>query len=264
MGEARAKSRRRSEILAGARRCIYCESPPTTIEHMPPIAMFRRRSRPSGLEFASCIHCNTGTRAADLVAIFLARLSAFAESDQGKFVEAVQMRGELERRAPGVLNELIGGKKKVVWLRGPSGIARKTIKVRVQGSRTTAHLRVFSAKLGMALYREHIGESLPLNGAVYGQSFLNAGLAEKSALKILKVPPFSGSLKQGKFEVADQFVYHFNCDNRSIVAALASFHFNLHFLVVATSTPERYEFQQYSDGGKLICPGDLVSKLPSA
>ncbi len=40
--------------------------------------------------------------------------------------------------------------------------------------------------------------------------------------------------------MSDQFAYAYNSDDRSIVMALASFHRNLHFLVLATSDPDTY------------------------
>src|SRR5690348_7895086 len=105
MGEGRLKSRSRQQILAGEPRCIYCDAVPSQLEHMPPIAMFRDRLRPSGMEFATCQNCNNGTSAADLVASFVARLSPDIDDEAWRIIEAKERRGKLEQIAPGFLDE---------------------------------------------------------------------------------------------------------------------------------------------------------------
>jgi methylthioribose-1-phosphate isomerase len=50
----------------------------------------------------------------------------------------------------------------------------------------------------MALYREHVGKPLPLDGAVFSMWFLNAGLAQRSAEEMLRFLPDSGTLRQGR------------------------------------------------------------------
>jgi hypothetical protein len=44
-----------------------------TIEHMPPIQMFRLRQRPKGMEYPACRRCNNGTGVSDLIASLLGR-----------------------------------------------------------------------------------------------------------------------------------------------------------------------------------------------
>jgi hypothetical protein len=74
-GEAKWKKKKLATMVANERRCIYCANAPTTVEHMPPISLFKKRARPQGMEFAACKECNQATRGADLVASFFARLS---------------------------------------------------------------------------------------------------------------------------------------------------------------------------------------------
>ncbi len=57
-----------------------------------------------------------------------------------------------------------------------SGLLGPAKGIHADRPRLNAYLDVFSAKLGMALYRELVGVSLPLDGAVYSTWFLNAGL----------------------------------------------------------------------------------------
>src|SRR5437763_1066447 len=119
MGQARQKSRNLASLLKGEARCIYCDNTPTTIEHMPPITMFRERSRPNGMEFAACDDCNRGTSGADIVAAFYARLS---QSDNpAMLAEAIGLRRKMKQVAPGVSEEF-DGPSFTRWQKTPGGI----------------------------------------------------------------------------------------------------------------------------------------------
>ncbi len=78
MGEASTKKRAHANLLCRFPCCIYCGAVADTVEHMPPVTMFRRKQRPKGLEFSSCRRCNHGTSKSDLVASLLARSDASA------------------------------------------------------------------------------------------------------------------------------------------------------------------------------------------
>jgi hypothetical protein len=261
MGEAKGKSRKLSELVAQEPRCIYCANAPTSIEHMPPIAMFRTRSRPNGMEFAACRECNTGTSGADITAAFLARLSQTENPEM--LAEAVRLRGKLVKLAPGVFEEFQRpDKKQDAWQRSPSGIYKRMIVTQMDGPLTQAYLTVFAAKLGMALYREHMGMALPLNGAVQLQCFLNAGLAQRTGDGILQKLPNLGTLRQGTFVVPDQFAYRYNYDGKSIVAALVGFNSNLHIFLVATSQREFCHFPIAAPHFHFVRPGQLIAMMP--
>lgn len=142
-----------------------------------------------------------------------------------------------------------------------NGIIMPMVKISPNGPRFRAYLTVFAAKFGMALYREHVGEALPSQGAVQTNYYLNAGLTQKVADEILSILPTYGSLKQGKFTVPEQFGYRYNTDKVRIVAALASFHTNLHVLVIATSEPETFKLPLFP-GSEVVYPGRLIERLP--
>lgn len=84
MGQAKLKSKSQQAILKSEARCIYCEEPASTIEHMPPRMLFLKRRRPSGLEFAACESCNHGTKGADAVAALFSRISHPTMTASGK------------------------------------------------------------------------------------------------------------------------------------------------------------------------------------
>jgi hypothetical protein len=92
---------------------------------------------------------------------------------------------------------------------------------------------------------------------------MNAGLAEESAEHMLKVLPAFNSLQQGKFWPTDQFAYRYNSDGKMVVAALASFHSNLHLFIIATSQVQTFRLPLYSDS-ELLHTGELVARLKAA
>jgi hypothetical protein len=230
---------------------------------MPPKAMFVSKRRPSGLEFASCEVCNGKTSSADLVASFFARLISSYSADPCLIIEARGRRGKMDEIAPGVLQEFFRPEKlQRVWRREAGLVARPYWKIHADGPLTRAYLTVFAAKFGMALFREHVGHALPLTGGVYTNWFLNAGLTQKAADGILKILPIAGTLRQGAFQVPEQFAYRYNCDNRTTVAALAGFHSNLHVLAIATSTPALYKLPFPIPHSDFVRPGELVARIP--
>jgi hypothetical protein len=215
------------------------------------------------MEFACCDDCNQRTGVADLVASFFARLGQGYTTDTTLINEAVQRKRMLAQLAPGFLEELFRPEKQsAVLSRDALGIIKPYIKFNADGPLAKAYLTVFSAKLGMALYREHVGEPLPLTGGVYTLFFMNAGLAKATGDAMLEKLPIFKTLNQGRVCVPDQFAYRYNCDAKSIVAALAGFHSNLHVFVVATSDPDFYNPPKKIPYADFVRPGELVSRIP--
>ena len=92
--------------------------------------------------------------------------------------EALERKAALEQKAPGLLPELLRrDKSKKLWLRTRTGLFREVVQINADGPLLHAHLTVFAAKMGMALYREHVGSALPMEGGVQTHYFLNSGLA---------------------------------------------------------------------------------------
>jgi len=262
VGDSKLKSRSRQEILANEKRCIYCANAPTSLEHMPHRDIFVGKRRPSGMEFAACTDCNKKTGVADLVAAFFARLSQGYASDKTLIVEAAQRRGKLAQLAPGFLDEFFRGQRQERYLRDRLGILKRYVAFHADGPLTKAYLTVFAAKLGMALYREHIGEPLPMSGGVHTAWYLNAGLSDATGDAILSKMPIYGSLKQGSFFLPEQFGYRFNTDGKSIIASLAGFHSNLHIFTLATSDQQFFKLPPINATADFVRPGELVKRIP--
>lgn len=264
MGEKKRKSRSRQEILKFEPRCIYCSNPATTLEHMPPRSMFRDRDRLSGMEFASCHNCNVGTRAADEIAVLMAHIMPFSTSENWQMATMQKMIKTIDQHVPGFHAEFLRPENiKGDWILEPTGVYRRVKVISADGPILKRHLSVFSAKMGMALYREHVGVALPNDGVVYSTHFLNAGLSAKSAEAMLNMMPLPGELRMGKRSSKSQFAYRYNTDEKSIIAALVGFHGNLHCLIIATSDPDTYGGAITSGGFPLSLskPGTLVKLL---
>lgn len=269
MGEAAVRSRSKAAVLAGEPRCIYCatENLPKahlTLEHMPPIGLFRDRFRASGMEYSSCEACNVGTKGADAAGTCMSLIAPREQRGDWKLDALERMMPALDKFAQPFKRELVESSMTRRWMWTPQGLIQPHVQISADGPIVKAYLSVFSAKLAMALYREHTGSALPLDGAVYTIHFLNAGLSKEYAESMLRMMPIFGHLKQGRNTSLGQFEYRFNSDDRSIVAALSSFHHNLHVLSFSTADPETYGFVSDMPHMTTTKPGELVGRLAKA
>lgn len=251
MGEARAKSRHRRDVLLGNSRCVYCEQPAATVEHMPPRSMFMGKLRLSGLEFPSCSECNEATRGADALAAFFSRMSPSSFSPQWEIEEAYKLISPIRRNAPQALEEIFDPNKvRTKWTRGRDSIFTRKHEIQIQGPVVHALMTAFSAKLGMSLFAEHIGYPMPVGSGVYTQFYLNAGLTRQTAEAILSILPLGGQLRQGRLSSGKQFNYRYNTDKKTIIAVFAAFNDNLFVRSIATLDTSAYEFltEEYNSG----------------
>lgn len=261
MGEAKNRSRSRTEILAGESRCIYCDKPPSTIEHMPPKCMFSKGQRLSGLEFATCLECNNGTRGADVVAAVFARIRRMSSRDDHLLKEALAFQPTVIARAPGVWEEVAASQGRRTLMRSRGGVLQQAVVVKPDGPRLRSHLNAFSAKLGMALYREHTGHALPMTGSVTFRWFLNSGLSQQYADSMLGMLPVFSNLQQGKRTSNGKFSYRYNSDERSTVAALSQFYEGLYVFTAASWVPEIRSLLESWPDGTTIKPGELSDMI---
>ncbi len=266
MGEAKRKNQTREAIIAAEPRCIYCSGPVDTLEQ--PTGMFRGRQRPGGMEYAACGVCNNGTRGSDAVAALMARIHPDNGAGSWQTEEMRRLISPIDRYAPGVRDEMsLPSKANHEWVRRPSsGVLQRVVRVHADGPHVKAHLSAFGAKLAMALFREHVGVALPLSGAVWCQFALNGGMTQESLDARIQILPICDTLRQGRKNVGDQFVYRYNCDGRTVIAAVAQFHRGLWFTIFASSDPSiielfnKPEFSQLP-ASVMIRPGGLLGLL---
>lgn len=268
MSEAKRKSQTRQAIIAREPRCIYCPGPAATLEHMPPISMFRGRQRPGAMEYGACEACNKGTRGSDAVAALIARMHPDIGEESWQEKEIGKLISVIDTYAPGVRQELsLPSKLNHEWMRRPSGLLQKVVRVHADGPLVKAHLGIFGAKLAMALYREHVGVALPLDGAVWCEFALNAGMTQENLNARVEKLPVHETLRQGDKNVHDQFSYRYNCDARTVIAAVVQFHRGLWFTIFASSDQRiiallNKELLQVP-GSVMVRPGNLLGLLPA-
>lgn len=206
MGEAKRKNRLRAQLLAANPTCIYCTSPSETVEHMPPVIMFTRRQRPKGLEFASCEACNGGTKHADLVAACIGR-SMMQGSGEADTEDLPTIFQALRNNIPDLLLEMRPSNDQLAV--AERELAGQKV-LNVGGPLVAGFMQQFAIKLTFALYREISGREVPEGGGVLARWFSNyearTGRVPRDIFENLHPPR---TLRQGSFEVSDQFAYSF-------------------------------------------------------
>ena len=222
------------------------------------------------MEFGACAACNNGTRGADVVAAVIARLHPEHGEGSWQNSEIRKLIPALDAYAPGVRDEMNRpGKHGLGWVtRKGSGLLQPVVRVHADGPRLKAHLTIFGAKLAMALYREHVGAPLALDGAIWCQFQLNAGLTQENLDARVALLPGYETLRQGTKNVDDQFRYRFNTDERTVVAAVAQFHRGLWFTVFASTDPRIIELFAKPEflvlpASAMLRPGELLSLVPA-
>jgi hypothetical protein len=198
----------------------------------------------------------------------MARFHPHNDSGGWQEKEARNLIRAVESHAPGVREELsLPSKFQSGWIRRPdSGLHQRIVRLLADGPKVKAHLGIFGAKLGMALYREHVGIALPLEGAVWNQFTLNAGMTQEGLMARVERLPIHGTLEQGCKNVRGQFDYRYNCDERTALAAVVQFHRGLWFTIFASSDQRIVDIFTQQDverlpTGVLVRPGGLLGLL---
>lgn len=210
MGEKKRKLRLRERVLEQSQYCIYCGGTElaTTIDHVPPITIFDLRQRPLGLEFPACKACNAGGRLDELAVSLVSR--AYPDSSSKAVSEEMRRRmREVRNNCPGLLEELsLTGEQeqiavsKATWLESGSGA------LNCKGPLLHTAIRRFGAKLGFALHFRLFNKPVPPEGAANVWWFTNhCWMSKKMPHRLADLLGPPETLRQGKKNVADQFLY---------------------------------------------------------
>lgn len=263
LSHSKLKKKRHAKILAECALCIYCggATPATTIDHMPPIAMFDGRQRPSGLEFASCARCNEGTRAADLVASLLGRVypdpvREIQTSDFRKLLRGVR------NNIPGLLEEMDIDNQGQLRQRALTAIKEGAGFLAVGGPLVSKHMQAFAVKLGFAMHYQATNEIVPIGGGVAARWFSNVDRArDVFPQTIFELLPEPQTLKQGRLSVEDQFQFSLRClEDKSMGVYLGTFRRS--FAVVAFGVKDRARLSETAaaadTGPHIYAPGEIL------
>ena len=242
MGQAMARRRAHAAILAKFPFCIYCGATANTIEHMPPIQMFRLRDRPKGLEFPCCEECNHGASNSDLVASLLGRVFPDAKSQPAQ-TEIKRLFAAVANNIPDLLQEMwvnaVGQKNA---LRDIPNMPPGAGVLRANGPILDRHMRIFGAKLGFALHYEAHGTPVPQEGGVHALYFTNVNAVRgELPREIIDLMPSPRTLKQGTKHVSDQFSYSWQSTEERRYSAFYAV-FNNSFVILAITALDRAEF----------------------
>jgi hypothetical protein len=244
------KKKAHRRVLEACPFCIYCggEVQAVSIDHVPPRVMFRGKHRPKGLEFASCKCCNEGTGHADLVAALLGRVATDA-SDEEEKVELEGLLGGVSNNVPGLLEEM--------------GFPDTHLKA--NGPLVRAHMQTFATKIGFALYYALTKKIVPMNGGVAARWFSNVdhleGAFPQSAFEHL-LPRMT--LKQGRFEVSDQFGYQWRlAEGDRMALFLAAFRQSFTVLAFVTTDVRLFDIET-KHPMQIVRPRNIMKLLRSA
>ena len=209
MGEAARRRRSHQALLKEIAFCVLCGGvkAANTIEHCPPIMMFRGRQRPNGLVFPCCHDCNSKTSKSDQVASLVARFYPDPATDVDK-ADVQKLFKAAENNAPGLLQEMrLSDAEQEVGLKGIS-MSPGAGALRADGPILSSYMRTFAAKLGVALHFEFHQEPVPISGGVHPIWFSNVQAARgEIPEELLATLPAPRTITQGKKHVADQFQY---------------------------------------------------------
>jgi hypothetical protein len=133
------------------------------------------------------------------------------------------------------------GKSSSLW-----GVAVALISggfLKANGPLVSAHMQTFATKLGFALYYEVTGRIVPNNGGVVARWFSNVDRVEgtfpQTVFDILLPPE---TLKQGKFNVSDQFSYQWRIAEEDRMALFfASFRHSFAVLAFVTTDSSLFD-----------------------
>jgi hypothetical protein len=243
MTETSPKKRAHNGVFEACPFCIYCggEVQADSIDHVPPRIMFRGKHRPKGLEFASCKSCNEGTGRADLVAALLSRASPDARDAE----EQHELKGllqSLSNNVPGLLEEMFiadqtAARDLLPQLDGTF--------LKVNGPLVSAHMQTFATKIGFALFYELTKQVVPVGGGVAARWFFNVDQAEGTfPQEVFDHLLPSMTLKQGKFDVSDQFGYRWRlAEGDRMALFLATFRYSFAVLAFVTTDVSLFDVE---------------------
>ncbi len=262
LGEKKQKEIRHKSLLDNAERCVYCSSTgPFTLEHMPPIGMFKDRDRPKGWEFPSCERCNNGTTGVDAVAQMFAMIEPFNEN-AWKVKKFSKLLSSVRNTAPSVSKELAPPHARKDTMLRVNGLLRPAIELSANGPEVRRHLHLFSEKVAMAAFSKLCGRPIEMSGVLFTEWYLNKGMPMEMYHACLSMMPLFGQLEQGRKVSHGQFSLNYNTDGKGLLASVVMFQSSLSMLLFATDD-EKHVKPLIDALGDLVGPHRPTAQLTS-
>lgn len=210
----RGRGKRR---IREGKNCVLCGGtrPSDTVEHAPPISLFRDKLRPQGYEFPACRRCNEGTAKLDALASFL-----FISCKRDAVLGAEPLREHVQNLARTVgrsfpqLSDFIEN----VDLSSPSGlITGRAVRLKLT-SGISRHLARWSAKQVYAYWHEQNKTALSSEAIVAILLLTNDPAIDPHANEIATWLKSSFMIKPAGRPSNDQFFYRYGRDARSSIS----------------------------------------------
>jgi hypothetical protein len=259
MGEKRRKDAYHQRIRSGEFQCVYCGGiePSAEPDHMPPIALFSGRRRPNDLVFPSCVACNRGSSAIDVVVSWLARMYPDSRDPQAR-AEVEQLGRSMMENFPEVATAFRPVEMDLTAEQ--RAVLSDTSAFNVDDPYVHSIIEHFGAKFGFGMHWRMTGQCVSTAGRVYARWFTNyMAISGRIPAEIFKVFPNPLPLMQGRWNTAGRFEHASAADGdySSHVAI-----FGQSFIVLAFVAPKAPE-PFFTESGSLECaPGCLKVGYP--
>jgi len=264
MGEARRKKSATAKLIEQFPFCSLCggQRPSTTLDHIPPKAIFDNSHRPDKLVVPACNECNGGTSTADLVASIICRWNYNA--DHRELMDGSRLIARLRKQCPEVISEwtkhdLVGRE------RGRQHLLRNGVPVPIDagivsiGKISIRYLNLFAYKVALGLYFNHFQIPLPNSGLVSAiwrtkEDFAKSGIPKE----LLEIFPRYATLRQGRWDTSKDFEYRFDLNGaEGIFGCLARFRTGLYITGFAIKDADALPREEMSDED-WIHPNELL------
>lgn len=230
MGEAKRRRKLKDQVLAEYQHCIFCggKTPASTVDHVPPRAIFDLRRRPRGLEFPACQPCNHGGRLDEMVAAMLSRIFPDPSAEAAK-EEVQRLMQAVNNNSPGLLEEMMPSfRQKKLARRNQDKLPQGGGVLNCQGPLLNSAIHRFGAKVAYALHFRLTGKPVPPDGAACVWWLTNyQALQGDMPHQLLNMMGKPRTLRQGRWEVGDQFRYSsIGTEEGTMSAHFATFRFS--------------------------------------
>ena len=224
MGQARNRLKR---MQSEQPWCIYCGGATlgTSIDHMPPMAVFDLRQRYGEMVYLACDACHAGSRPLDQLAGFLCRVFPGPTTPETR-AEAAKVIGGIANNFPSLLKDMQPTVRQREFARDLGGQLNDSGSGALNISDKAHALMVrFAARVAFALHYELCRQFLPESGGVLVRWYTNEVLLNGDFprdLAMMLGPP--QSLRQGSKSLAGQFEYRSRAtENMQMSAHVATF-----------------------------------------
>lgn len=216
--------------------------------------MFRFKHRPLGLESPACNSCNRLTGGHEQFAAMLARVYPNAETmAEAKEFEALMLA--VRKQSPLLFGELHASWRQQYDVAGMFGDGFKGGAMNVGGPLVNRSMKMFGAKLTMALHYKSTGTILPAAGGASIRWYTNWDrVRDRIPEELFKFVGSPETLRQGKWSVAEQFEYSWAGDDNGTYGLYIST-FRRAFLIAGFVHKDMQELRSVAPQAVIVQPG---------